>query len=155
MVISMVTAVNDFEDGSYHAIADGIFQLGTFISQVGLAMEDCPAISDADVNTLTEMGEAFLHPLHLVMDAENNVIVNGVEIFKDVKTALTDMHDAKYEKAGKEWGDVAALVLWGKANMVSQPFLQWTIDFTFAKLQPVIKKLDHAKIRYLYIARIK
>ena len=28
MVTDMITAVQDFEDGSYHKIADGIYQLG-------------------------------------------------------------------------------------------------------------------------------
>ena len=49
LVTDMVKAVQDFEDGSYMAVADGIFQLGQFISQVGLIMEDCAAISEADV----------------------------------------------------------------------------------------------------------
>ena len=118
MVIDMVNAVNDFEDGSYHAIADGIYNLGQFISQVGIVMEDCVAISESDVSKLKEMGEAFEHPKQLIIDAENNVIMNGVEIYKDVRTALTDMKDSKYEQAGKKWGDVAALVLYGQANMV-------------------------------------
>ena len=117
MVIDMVKAVNDFEDGSYHSIADGIYNLGQFISQVGIVMEDCVAISDADVAKLELMGEAFEHPKQLIINAENNVIVNGVEIFKDVKVAMGDMKTAKYEQAGKKWGDVASLVLWGQANM--------------------------------------
>ena len=43
-VTDMVTAVNDFEDGSYWSIADGIYQLGQFISEVGIVMEDCAQV---------------------------------------------------------------------------------------------------------------
>ena len=113
----MATAVEDFEDGSYRAIADGIYQLGQFISQVGIVMTDCAAVSDEDVQKLEQMGEAFLHPKQLIIDAENNVIVNGVEIFKDVRAAGKYMQAAEYEKAGQEYGTIAALVLWGDDTM--------------------------------------
>ena len=63
------------------------------------------------------MGEAFLHPKQLIIDAEKNVIVNGVQIFKDVKAAGADMRDGKFEQAGEMYGSVAALVLWGSSNM--------------------------------------
>ena len=123
MVIDMITAVQDFEDGSYHKIADGIYQIGQFISQVGITMEGCAAVGDDDVAKLTAMGEAFLHPKQLIIDMENNVIVNGVEIFKDVRKAGKDMKASEYEKAGKQYGTVAALVLWG-GNTMEVAFLQ-------------------------------
>lgn len=93
MVIDMTKAVNDFEDGSYAKIADGIFELGQFVSQVGVVMEDCAQVGEEDVEKLEQMGEAFLHPKQLIIDAENNVIVNGVEIFKDVRKAGTYMQN--------------------------------------------------------------
>ena len=91
LVTDMTTAVNDFEDGSFNKIADGIYQLGQFISQVGVIMEDCDQVGAEDVAKLKQMGDAFLHPKQLLIDAEHNVIINGVEIFKDIKTAGTDM----------------------------------------------------------------
>ena len=63
------------------------------------------------------MGKAFLHPVHLLIDAEHNVILNGVEIYKDVKAAGVDMEAGKYEQAGEKYGRVGALVLWGAKNM--------------------------------------
>ena len=117
LVTDMATAVEDFEDGSYRAIADGIYQLGQFISQVGIVMTDCATVGEEDAQKLAQMGEAFLHPKQLIIDAENNVIVNGVEIFKDIRKAGKDMQAAEYEKAGEEYGTVAALVLWGGDTM--------------------------------------
>ena len=117
LVTDMVTAVNDFEDGSYHKIADGIYQLGQFVSQVGVLMEDCAAVSSEDVAKLSQMAQVFLHPKQLLIDVEQNVIVNGVEIYKDVKAAGNDMREQKFEAAGKEYGTIAALVLWGDQNM--------------------------------------
>ena len=70
------------------------------------------------------MGEVFLHPKQLIIDAENNVIMNGVEIFKDVRKAGKDMQAGKYEEAGELYGEVAALVLWGQEDMQQNVVLQ-------------------------------
>ena len=128
MVIDMTKAVNDFEDGSYAKIADGIFELGQFVSQVGVVMEDCAQVGEEDVEKLEQMGEAFLHPKQLIIDAEHNVIVNGVEIFKDVRQAGTYMQNQQYEAAGKLYGTVAATILWGAQNFV-QVYDQWSSQF--------------------------
>ena len=80
-------------------------------------MEDCAQVGQEDLDKLEEMGEAFLHPKQLIIDAENNIIVNGVEIYKDIKTADSDMQTQQYEAAGKLYGTVAATVLWGAQNM--------------------------------------
>ena len=124
LVVDMVKAVNDFEDGSYAKIADGIEQLGYFIAQVGIIMNDCAAISDTDKVKLVEMGEAFLHPKQLIIDAEHNVIVNGVEIFKDVRAAGKEMAASHFMKAGEMYGEIAALVLWGHASMEANGIYQ-------------------------------
>ena len=119
LVKAMVTAVNDFEVGGYHKIADGIYQLGAFISEVGTIMTDCSSLSDSDLAQLKKMGAAFKTPVHLMITAENNVIMNGVEIFKDIRTGIKDLNDAKYVDAGKQFGTVAATVLWGAENQDS------------------------------------
>ena len=100
LATDMSKAVADFEDGSYNKIADGIYQLGQFISQVGVVMKDCAQVGAEDVAKLEQMGEAFLHPKQLLIDAEHNVILNGVEIYKDIKTAGADMSAEQYEEAG-------------------------------------------------------
>ena len=122
LVHDMVDAVNDFEDGSFHAIAEGIEKLGSFMSQVGVVMEDCAAVGDEDVAKLKAMGEAFLHPKQLIINAEHNLILNGIEILKDVRKAGKDMQAGKYEEAGKLYGTVAAEVLWGKQSFNDDAF---------------------------------
>ena len=89
-------------------------------------MQDCSQVSSEDAQRLEEMGEAFLHPKQLIIDAEKNVIHNGIEIFKDVKAAGQDMKNGMYEKAGKEYGTVAATVLWGTQNQEYLKYEQFT-----------------------------
>ena len=121
LVTDMIAAVKDFEEGSFQSIADGIYQLGQFVSQVGISLEDCASISTEDIAKLEAMGDAFLHPGQLVIDASHNVVVNGFEIYKDIRKAGKDMDDGKYEEAGVEYGIIAALVFFGKnANFIMQ-----------------------------------
>ena len=72
------------------------------------------------------MGEAFLHPKQLIINAEKQVLHNGVEIYKDIKAAGQDMQAGQYEKAGKEYGTVAATVLWGTMNQEYLKYEQFT-----------------------------
>ena len=116
LATDMNTAVKDFEDGSFHKIADGIYQLGQFVSQIGIGMEDCAKVGSEDLAKLTAMGEAFLHPKHLIIEGEHNIIINGVDITKDLVAANKDMAAGDYQKAGIMYGTVGALVLWGDQN---------------------------------------
>ena len=122
LAIDMNKAVKDFESGSFHDIADGIYNLGQFISQVSVGMEDCAAVGDEDVAKLKAMGDAFLHPKQLIIDAGHNIILNGIEIAKDIKAAGKDMDAGFYEKAGMMYGTVGALVLWGDQNFAPEFF---------------------------------
>ena len=125
LVLDMVKAVNDFEEGGYRNITDGVYMLGQFISEVGIIMGDCSSLSADDLATLSDMGQAFMKPLQLIIDMENHAIVNGIEIFKDVKAGIKDMNEAKYVQAGKEFGSVGAMVLWGaRQYSYSESFLQ-------------------------------
>ena len=82
-------------------------------------MEDCDKIGSDDVAKLKAMGEAFLHPKKLFIDAAKTVLLNGVSILDDIKTAKTDLEGGKYEQAGELYGKIGAEVLWGKELMVA------------------------------------
>ena len=101
LVTHMQTAVEDFEAGSFHKIAAGIDELGKFVSQVATTMEDCEKVSSDDVTKLKKMGDAFLHPKRLIIDSAKNVLLNGVSIYDEVKTASKDLSAGSYEAAGE------------------------------------------------------
>ena len=101
LVSHMTTAVEDFEAGSFHKIAAGIDELGKFVSQVATTMEDCDKISSDDVDKLKKMGDAFLHPKRLLIDSAKNVLLNGVSIYDEIKTASKDLSAGSYEAAGE------------------------------------------------------
>ena len=122
LVTLMESAVKDFEDGSFHKIAEGIDELGQFISKVGTSMEDCATVPE-DLDKLKAMGDAFLHPKKLIIDSMKNVLLNGVSIYDDIKDADKDLKAGQFEKAGELYGTIGASVLWGASNM-GQEFVQ-------------------------------
>ena len=89
------------------------------IHQVGVVLEDCPQVGAEDVSKLKDMGEAFLHPKKLIIEAFHNVEVNGVKIYKDIKQAGKDIDNNQWEAAGEIYGTVGATVLWGAQDMES------------------------------------
>ena len=109
-------ADQDFEDGSFRKIAQGIDELGQFLTKVSSSMEDC-AKAPADLAKLKQMGDAFRHPKKLIIDSMKNVLLNGVSIYDDIKEANTDLHAGQYEKAGELYGTIGASVLFGKDLM--------------------------------------
>ena len=80
-------------------------------------MGDCALVSDEDVATLKAMGETFLHPGQLIMDAEKNVYVNHTEIYHDLVNAGDLMEADKYEQAGEMYGTIVATVFWGTPTL--------------------------------------
>ena len=92
LVTDLEAAVQDFEYGSFHKIAAGIDELGKFLTQVSTTMEDCDKIGSDDVTKLKNMGEAFLHPKKLMITSAKNVLLNGVQIYNDIKAADYDLN---------------------------------------------------------------
>ena len=118
LVTDLTTAIADFKDGSYYRITDGIYYLGQFVAQIKTVTKDCPnALREEDKLKLEEMADAFKNPKKLILDAGEDLIINGVEIYQDVKKGITRFDSKDYQLAGQEFGEVAALVLWGKKSM--------------------------------------
>ena len=64
-------------------------------------MEDCDKVGSDDVSKLKKMGDAFLHPKRLIIDSAKNVLLNGVSIYDEIKTASKDLTAGSFEAAGE------------------------------------------------------
>lgn len=74
------------------------------------------------------MAEAFLHPKQLLLEATESVIVNGVNIFEDVREGLHDDRMGHFLDAGEHFGQAAAMLLYGKTQMVDHEELFFDFD---------------------------
>ena len=93
----ITTAIEDFKDGSYYRITDGLYQLGQFFAQIKVVTKDCPqALREEDKEKLKEMEDAFTNPKQLILDAGEHLVVNGVEIYQDVKKGIQYFDATKF-----------------------------------------------------------
>lgn len=74
------------------------------------------------------MAEAFLHPKQLLLEATESVIVNGVNIFEDVREGLHDYRMGHFLDGGEHFGQAAAMLLYGKTQMVDHEELFFDFD---------------------------
>ena len=76
-------------------------------------MEDCEKVGSDDAAKLKKMGDAFRHPKQLVIEAMKGVLLNGVQIYHDIKAADNEFSNGSFEAAGKMYGEIGASVLFG------------------------------------------
>ena len=79
------TIFDDFSNGSFSKIADGLEHLGTFVHELRSSLDQCEHIHSADMHKLQQMGDIFLHPKQLFINLGKNVLVNGIEIYHLIK----------------------------------------------------------------------
>ena len=65
---------------------------------------------------LSEMYNGFRHPKALAQRAGENIIVNGVEIYKELSAAYTNYNEKKFEGFGRDVGVAMALVFIGAGD---------------------------------------
>lgn len=58
-------------------------------------MKACESIS-VDLDKLKDMAKIFLSPFKFVYNVADSVWVNGVDIFKELHTAVDNYEEAKY-----------------------------------------------------------
>jgi hypothetical protein len=121
-------AMRGFWNGSYQEATKAIDQLGLAVSDIGDMLDHCGKIDHHDYEQIQRMAEAFLHPKQLLLEATESLIVNGVNIFEDTREGLHDYRMGKWLDAGEHFGQAAAMLLYGKTQMVDHEELFYDFD---------------------------
>jgi hypothetical protein len=121
-------AMRGFWNGSYQEVTKAIDQLGLAVSDIGDMLDHCGKIDHHDYEQIQRMAEAFLHPKQLLLEATESVIVNGVNVFEDVREGLHDYRMGHFLDAGEHFGQAAAMLLYGKTQMVDHEELFFDFD---------------------------
>ena len=50
------------------------------------------------------MAEAFLHPKQVLMEAAENLIINGVNVYEDTREGIHDYRMANWLDSGEHFG---------------------------------------------------
>ena len=111
-------SMRGFWNGSYQEATKAIDSLGLAVSDIGDMLDHCGKIDHHDYEQIQRMAEAFLHPKQILLEATESLIVNGVNIFEDTREGLHDYRMGKWLDAGEHFGQAAAMLLYGKTQMV-------------------------------------
>ena len=121
-------AMRGFWNGSFQEATKAIDQLGLAVSDIGDMLDHCGKIDHHDYEQIQRMAEAFLHPKQVLLEATESLTVNGVNIFEDTREGLHDYRMGKWLDAGEHFGQAAAMLLYGKTQMVDHEELFYDFD---------------------------
>jgi len=85
-------AYTDFKSKDPKDIVDGLKQIADALLTVKAGMSDCSSVK-ADWEKLAKMAAVFSSPTSFAWHASKDLYVNGVEITKEIETAITDYGD--------------------------------------------------------------
>jgi len=108
-------AIDDIEQETEESVKEGIQLLGQALHEAMTEdFKDCH-LAEVDMDTLLSMATTLAHPLSFLYHAGENIVVNRVEISKEVSTAVADWKadPPKYFNFGLTVGKAMKLVLVG------------------------------------------
>jgi putative cell wall-binding protein len=109
--------VLDFEKGDAFHKAKGLALMADVTKKLPVAIAACKAIA-VDVARLEKMADAFANPASFIAHVEKDLIVNGKDIYAEIKDSVKQFKTAQYENFGKDIGMALAKVILGAENPV-------------------------------------
>jgi len=95
-------------------VTQGLFKIGDAVYSISKGVEGCDKdVSERELAILHDMYETFKQPKALAQTAGQNIIVNGVEIYREMSAAYTNYSEKKFEGFGRDIGVAMALVFIG------------------------------------------
>ena len=85
----------DFKTSNVESIVDALRHVSDFIQVVKSGMSDCSSMK-ADWAKLAKMAEIFKSPTSFAWAVGTHLMLNGVEIYHEIQTAVIDYETAKY-----------------------------------------------------------
>ena len=100
----LAAAVGDLEKMTAAGIKDGLEEMATALKGLKTALADCKA-SSADLEKFAATVEhGFAHPLSFLFHLGKELLVNHVDIFREVSAAVADWKAQSYRAAGEQIG---------------------------------------------------
>eukprot|EP00357_Protocruzia_adherens_P000288 CAMPEP_0114981338 /NCGR_PEP_ID=MMETSP0216-20121206/5488_1 /TAXON_ID=223996 /ORGANISM="Protocruzia adherens, Strain Boccale" /LENGTH=1455 /DNA_ID=CAMNT_0002342997 /DNA_START=218 /DNA_END=4585 /DNA_ORIENTATION=+ len=137
VITESVSAVELFSKGGASDVEQALKEIAQAFSEVPSAISTCTT-AYKDAETLVNMIEGFASPLSFAYKVGKSLIVNGVEIYHDIDTAVSDFHAGNYKQFGYEIGVALGTVVNG-ANVVQTTNLEVS---TISKLEEVSQIVD-------------
>jgi hypothetical protein len=105
-------AYDDFKGHDITQIINGVKEVADLLTSVKDGMQDCSHLK-ADWAKMAEMASIFESPTEFAYNVGKNLIINGKDIFKEVKTAIDDYKVQDWKNFGVNIGMAAAKTIVG------------------------------------------
>jgi hypothetical protein len=110
-------AYTDFSKKDVQSIIAGVKEVADLMKTVKQGMSDCSSLK-ADWVKLEQMVEIFDSPTSFAYHVGKDLMINGVEIFHEVETAITDYESADWNGFGYNIGKAAAKTILGEESQL-------------------------------------
>ena len=124
----LVSAVKDFESKTASGVANGLREVASAIDNVVAAMKECKATVQ-EVEKLVAMLKNFKSPLSFAYHVGKNLIVNGVEIYDEIKGSIAAYHSDQYETMGQDIGEALSHVLLRDEEKIQTQIKEFQSEF--------------------------
>jgi hypothetical protein len=108
----ILSAVKDFEKKTPAGMADGIKKLGDAVLEIKDDIAECEGV-EADVEKLEKMLVIFSNPTTFFYHLGKDLLINGVQIYKEIDDSVSKFEEASYFEFGEDVGDALALLIFG------------------------------------------
>ena len=111
-------AVTDFQKKDVQDIIAGVKEVADLLKTVKVGMKDCSSLR-ADWQKLEQMVAIFDSPTSFAYHVGKDLMINGVEIFHEVETAVADYNAGNWADFGYNIGEAAAKTLLGEESQLA------------------------------------
>jgi len=105
-------AVKDFEKKDATDVLEGLRQLADGLKALPPALKECKASEEA-VKNLVDALEQIYSPKKFLFHVGKNLVVNHHDIFEEIKTAVDDFKQKKFEDFGVQVGEALRKLIIG------------------------------------------
>ena len=120
VVADIEDAVQSFEKKNISGVSKGLEDIADALTVVKNDIEKCSQQKDIDqLKKLEQMLRQFKSPMSFAYHVGKDILVNGQDIYGQIKDAISNYKAAKYEAFGEDIGDALALTLIGRNQLMA------------------------------------
>ena len=114
-VTDLEIVYTDFKDGGVSKIVDGLTHVADFIKTVKNGLSECSHIP-ADWEKLVKMAAIFESPASFAYAVGKHLLLDGVEIYGEISTAVHDYEAQDFSDFGFQIGEASAKLILGQTQ---------------------------------------
>jgi tetratricopeptide (TPR) repeat protein len=100
----MEKAFEAFQKETLEGYKEAIEDLAKVMKELPMATKECH-LAESEVGKIIKAAGIFGHPFKLMMRVSQNIMLNGIDIFKEVTRGAAYLKEKQYYEAGEMFGE--------------------------------------------------